>query len=339
MMGTNPVPNKKLAIFTATGCRACENAILDIHYQVSSLARYANIVFWPYVSGSQWRDLDKQERIDVCFFAGAIRSGSDREAALKLREKSRIMVACGACAAFGGMPGLVNGSQGSGAGGQSQRTMDNKQQTHEEWKPELPPLETRVSALSQIVKVDYLVPGCPPTQNFLWAAIQSLVCNGQSPARLSFPASRLPDAIAQAITSGVLPPKGSIFAGEKAVCATCSRVKEEKRFATYKRPYQAYEESGRCLLEQGLVCQGITTREGCGGLCTALGQPCRGCFGKAEAVFDPGAKMVSAISSTFDSDDAKEIAALVDNFVDLVGTFYRYTLPTQCALFSTPSKD
>jgi F420-non-reducing hydrogenase small subunit len=70
-----------------------------------------------------------------------------------------------------------------------------------------------------------------------------------------------------------------------------------------------------------------------------MGQPCRGCFGKAEATYDPGAKMVSAISSTFDSDDAQEIAALVDDFVDLMGTFYRYTLPTQCALFSAPSKD
>ena len=49
--------------------------------------------------------------------------------------------------------------------------------------------------------------------------------------------------------------------------------------------------------------------------------------------------MVSAISSTFDTEDAKEIAALVDDFVDLVGTFYRYTLPTQCALLSTLSKD
>ena len=329
------MPNKKLAIFTATGCRACENAILDIHYQVSSLARCADIVFWPYVSGSEWSDLEKQEDIDVCFFAGAIRTAGDREAALKLREKSRMMVACGACAAFGGIPGLANINR-SGT--------DNGQQSHEEGKqgkPELqlPPLEPRVSALSEIVKADYFVPGCPPPQNFLWAAIQSLVCEGRSPARLTFAASRLPEAISQAITAGILPPKGSIFAGEKAVCATCSRVKEEKRFETYKRPCQDYEASGRCLLEQGLICQGITTRGGCGGLCTAMGQPCRGCFGKAENIFDPGAKMVSAISSTFDSEDPKEIAAIVDDFVDLLGTFYRYTLPTQCALLSTSSKD
>lgn len=339
MTGTNSVPNKKLAIFTATGCRACENAILDIHYQVSSLAHCADIIFWPYVSGSQWKDLEEQAPMDVCFFSGAIRTGADREAALKLREKSRIMVALGACAAFGGMPGLSNLPKQANGRGRSQATTDNSQETAQEGTPELPPLEPKVLGLHQTVKVDYIVPGCPPTQNFLWAAIQSLVCDGQTPARLSFAAARLPDAISRAITSGALPPKGSIFAGEKAVCATCSRVKEEKRFQTYKRTYEAYESSGRCLLEQGLICQGITTREGCGGLCTALGQPCRGCFGKAEAVFDPGAKMVSAIASTFDSEDAAEIAALVDGFVDLAGTFYRYTLPTQCALLSTPSKD
>ncbi len=334
------MPNKKIAIFTATGCRACENAILDIHYQVSSLAHCADIIFWPYVAGSQWSDLEKQENIDVCFFAGAIRTAGDREAALKLREKSRMMVACGACAAFGGIPGLSNLNRSGMVGGQPQGTTDNGQQTHEEGKPRgLPPLESRVSALSQIVKADYFVPGCPPPQNFLWAAIQSLVCEGISPARLTFAASRLPEAISQAVSAGILPPKGSIFAGEKAVCATCSRVKEEKRFETYKRSYQDYEASGRCLLEQGLLCQGITTRGGCGGLCTAMGQPCRGCFGKAENIFDPGAKMVSAISSTFDSEDAQEIEAIVDGFVDLLGTFYRYTLPTQCALLSAPSKD
>jgi F420-non-reducing hydrogenase small subunit len=69
-----------------------------------------------------------------------------------------------------------------------------------------------------------------------------------------------------------------------------------------------------------------------GGLCTGVGQPCRGCFGKAEAVYDPGAKMVSAISSTFASENKAEIEQMAADLVDLSGTFYRYTLATQCAL-------
>lgn len=320
---------KRLAVYTATGCRACEQAILDLNYEVNDLARFAELLFWPYVLGTPWEALE-EGAVDVALFAGAIRTAADRQAALKLREKSRLLVAVGACAAFGGLPGLANLAAPAApeeAGGPESNG-----------GPTLPRREPRVSDLSRVVTVDYVVPGCPPTQNLLWAAVLALVCQGESPARLSYAAGRLPEAVAGAITAGVLPPRGSTFAGEKSVCASCSRIKEEKKFGACKRPYQEYQETGRCLLEQGLICQGVATQEGCGGLCTGVGIPCRGCFGKAPAIFDPGAKMVSAISSTFDTTEPKVIEALVENFVDLTGTFYRYVLPTQCALMATPDK-
>ena len=311
---------KKIAVYAATGCRACEQAILDIHYQVGSLTRWAELSFWPYILGSEWKNLEKQPEIDVCFFTGAIRTSSDRQAALRLRDKSRLMIALGACAAFGGLPGLVNMAPSEvmkesreGTNGPNSRTREKGEE------PDLPRMEARVSALSQVVDVDYFVPGCPPRQNFLWAAIQAIAFETESPVRLSFSALRLPQAMAQAITSGVLPPKGSVFSGERAVCASCSRTKEKKQFKHFFRPWQKDPEQGRCLLEQGFICQGIVTREGCGGVCTAAGLPCRGCFGKTDEVFDPGPKMVSAVSSTFDSDDPIEIAATVDPFVDLAG--------------------
>jgi F420-non-reducing hydrogenase small subunit len=318
---------KKIAIFTASGCRGCEHAILDIHHQVQSLSRWVDIVFWPYLLGSGQTELDALNSIDVCFFAGAIATTEDRRMAERLRSKAEVMVACGACAAFGGMPSLVNlkkeGCQELQPGPDGEDTGKN---------PMLPKMETRVSALEQVVVVDYLIPGCQPTQSLLWAALQALACGPRSQSKLSFAASRLPARVAQAVTAGIAPPKGTCFAGDKAVCASCSRVKEEKKFKTAIRTYEKYEESGRCLLEQGLVCLGISTREGCGGLCTGVGQPCRGCFGKAEAVYDPGAKMVSAISSTFASDNKVEIEQLAAKIEDLSGTFYRYTLATQCAL-------
>jgi F420-non-reducing hydrogenase small subunit len=320
---------QKLAVYTATGCRACEQAILDLNYEVNELSRFAEPVFWPYLLGTPWEALEENE-VDVCFFAGAIRTTADRQAARKLREKSRLLVAAGACAAFGGLPGLAN-LKGPAAERVTAEPEGNG-------APALPRTEPRVVSLSWVVPVDYLIPGCPPTQNLLWAAMLALVCRGESPARLSYAAARLPEVMAEAIAAGVFPPQGSTFAGEKSVCASCSRLKEEKKFEACKRAYQDYQETGRCLLEQGLICQGVATQEGCGGLCTGVGIPCRGCFGKAPAIFDPGSKMVSAISSTFDTTDPKQIAAMVENFVDLTGTFYRYTLPTQCALMATPDK-
>lgn len=318
---------KKIAIFTASGCRGCEQAMLNIHYQVHSLSRWIDVVFWPYLLGSGQAELDCLDAIDVCFFAGAVSTADQRRMAEQLRAKSELMVACGACAAFGGIPSLTNLKKN---GSQDLNAAPGQGDTGKH--PMLPQMEKRVAALEQVVPVDYVIPGCQPTQSLLWAAIQALACGPRSQSKLSFAAARLPAPLAQAVTAGVTPPKGACFAGDKAVCASCSRLKEEKKFKAVIRPYEKYEESGRCLLEQGLVCLGISTREGCGGLCTGVGQPCRGCFGKAEAVYDPGAKMVSAVSSTFASENKEEIEQMSANLIDLSGTFYRYTSATQCAL-------
>jgi F420-non-reducing hydrogenase small subunit len=321
-----PQPKTKVGVFTATGCRSCEQAILDLHYQVNPLHPWADFVFWPYLLGSDWDELSVDKSLDVCFFCGAIRTEEDLAAAQLLRDVSHVLVACGACAAFGGLPGLAN-LNGDVMSAQSEKSEKGE-------GPSLPRLTSRVQALDQAVEVDYTVPGCAPPQNLLWASVQALVCGGQAPARQSYAASRLPEAMALAVADGMPPRRGSVFAGEKAVCASCSRSKEEKRFNKMLRPYEKYEETGRCLLEQGLVCQGLATREGCGGLCTGAGIPCRGCFGKPEAVFDPGAKMVSAVASTFDSTNPEELMEMGAGFLDLSGTFYRYTLPSQCALLS-----
>ncbi|MDR3566408.1 MAG: hypothetical protein P4L43_00110 [Syntrophobacteraceae bacterium] len=316
---------KKVAVYAATGCRACENAILDISFQVNSLDRFARFEFWPYLLGSRLEDLEKPGDIDVTFFTGAISTECDEEAARRLREKSKILVAFGACAAFGGLPGLVNLQQAKKA-----------PEGCEDGTPELPGLRRRVATLHQIVPVDYFVPGCSPPQNYTWTIMQSLVCQSGAAARMSFAASRLPRRIARSVLSGVLPPSGSVFAGEKAVCASCGRMKQEKLFASLNRIHRIEPDPLRCLLEQGLLCQGLATREGCGGLCTGAGLPCRGCFGKAQDIYDAGAKMVSAVSSTFDTTEAAEMQKIAEAFVDLAGTFYRYTAPAQCALLQTP---
>ncbi len=325
------MPKRTLAVYTATGCPACENGILDTHYQVSSLTPWVDVVFWPHLLGGEWEDLEGVDRIDLCIFAGALAGEADREAAARLREKSEVMIACGACAAFGGLPGLINLRPEST--GKAAETGDL------EGCPPLPAVTRPVAGLPGACTVDYVIPGCPPPQNLLWAAIQATLCGGEAPARISFAASRLPDSLASAIAAGVLPNKGSVFGGEKGVCASCSRRKEEKKFTSFHRPYELNPDSGRCLLEQGLICQGIATREGCGGACTAVGAGCRGCFGKAENVFDAGAKMVSAISSTFDATDSRTAEGLAGQFLDPAGTFYRYTLPEQCVLMSAGTKE
>ena len=325
-----------IAIASATGCHACETTILDIHHGINDLTRWAEIRYWPYLLGSEPADLESAGRLDAAFFTGAIATEADRVLAEALRAAADRLVAVGACAAYGGLPGLRNIAASHAETSEVSKTLETSEvSADQEPLPDalaLPPSEPAVRSLDAVVPVDAYVPGCPAPQNLLWAALAACVCDGIADSRVSFAAARLPDEVIRPILSGNGPPPRATFAGEKAVCASCSRLKEEKRFKEVKRPHQAYEATGRCLLEQGLICDGIATREGCGGLCTGVGVPCRGCYGKAPAVYDPGAKMVSAISSTFETERPEEIQRIADRFVDMTGTFYRYTLPAQCTL-------
>jgi F420-non-reducing hydrogenase small subunit len=177
---------------------------------------------------------------------------------------------------------------------------------------ELPEFYERVKHLAQIVDVDYYIPGCPPEPHQIWNVVEALVQGAQ------------------------LPPKGSTLgAGRSTVCDECAHRKENKTIKKFYRTYEIVPERERCLLEQGIVCMGIATRDGCGALCPQVNMPCTGCYGPPEGVLDQGAKMVSALGSVLDIGEIKElsddaIAAKIDEAIeglpDFAGTCYKYSL-------------
>lgn len=72
---------------------------------------------------------------------------------------------------------------------------------------------------------------------------------------------------------------------------------------------------------------GPATRCGCGNRCIMGNAPCRGCYGPAPGVIDPGAKMMSAVATMIDANDPKEIEKIMEDIIDPTGYFYRYSLP------------
>jgi F420-non-reducing hydrogenase small subunit len=54
--------------------------------------------------------------------------------------------------------------------------------------------------------------------------------------------------------------------------------------------------------------------------------PCRGCYGPPEGVTDQGTKLMSAIAALIDTDDPETLEQTMDSIVDVVGTFYRFSL-------------
>jgi F420-non-reducing hydrogenase small subunit len=101
---------KKLGLYWAASCGGCEIAVLEIHERLFELLDEFEIVFWPCVMDVKRSDVERMadEAIDVCLFNGAIRHEENAHMASLLRRKSKVLVAYGACAATGGVPGLAN---------------------------------------------------------------------------------------------------------------------------------------------------------------------------------------------------------------------------------------
>lgn len=306
----------KLGLYWAASCGGCEISILEIHDKILKLLEVVDIVFWPCIADFKYRDLEQMPdaSMDICLFNGGIRTQENREIAELLRKKSKILVAYGACSVMGGIPGLANLFSTEELFDRVYRLAEsthNPNRTIPQSKTKLdngetltlPPVFPRLRALHHVVDVDYFVPGCPPTDQQTWAVLE-------------------------AITSGALPPKGSVLgAGDKSVCDECPFEKKDVKVKAFKRVHEVIPDHATCLLEQGLICMGPATRSGCEARCLTANMPCRGCYGNAPGVLDQGAKMIGVLGSIVDFETEGEIAKCMDGIVDPVATFYRFGLP------------
>ncbi|UCH34006.1 MAG: oxidoreductase [Armatimonadota bacterium] len=304
----------KFAIYWAAACGGCDVAILDINEKILDVAENVDIVLWPLALDFKYKDVAAlpEKSVDVCLFNGAVRNSEQEEIAKLLRAKSKVLVAFGACACFGGIPSLGNVSNREKIFRKvyhdTLSTVNTDtvvpRTTHEvpEGELTLPEFYDVVRSLAQVIPVEYFIPGCPPPVDLILTAVT-------------------------AILKGELPPAGATIASEKVLCDECERERsEEKTVKQFKRPWEMIPDRGKCFLEQGLVCAGPGTRGGCGARCVNVNMPCRGCFGAPPGVQDQGAKLLAAMASLVASDDPQEIARAVEGIDDPLGTFYRFGL-------------
>ena len=309
----------KFAMYWAASCGGCEIALLEIGDKILTVAEHYDVVFWPVAADFKYKDVEAYDDgyIDVCLFNGAVRNSENEHIAKLLRQKSKVLVAFGACATMGGIPGLANLASAREIKDlvyHSNPGLDNPdgiepQERFEvpEGVLELPHLYDTVKTLDQVVDVDYYVPGCAPEAKQVWGVLAAVTAALEG--------------------HGELPPKGSVIGvNPKTCCDECERTKGEKKIPGFRRIWEFLPDPEQCLLEQGVICMGPATRAGCGARCTTAGMPCRGCYGAPEGVPDQGAKMLSTVASIVDAPTPEEIAEITATVPDPVGTFYRFGL-------------
>lgn len=307
----------KIGFYWCASCGGCEEAVVDFAEDILGVVEAVDIVFWPCAMDFKKEDVEvlPDQSILATLVNGAIRSSEQEEMARMLRRKSQYLIAYGACAHLGGIPGLANQfsrehllrfvfeEAPSVVNPNKVRPAVNTDVKGHHLT--LPELRHVVRALDQVVEVDFYIPGCPPTPKITQAALQALL-------------------------AGNLPPRGTVLAPDIALCEQCPRKATKPAdlsFAEFRRTHLTHSDPEECFLAQGIVCMGPATRGGCEAACPCGNMPCTGCFGPTSRVRDQGAKILSSLCANLAPKQGKEIAEVLAGIPDPVGTFYRYGLP------------
>jgi F420-non-reducing hydrogenase small subunit len=251
-----------------------------------------DLVHSPFTAGSDIPECD------IILVEGAIQNEHDVEVAERAREQANYLVAMGSCATLGGIGGLRNLGDVDDvldeAYGESRP--DGASEPTSPDTVEVPKLFEAVRPVSAVVDVDLEVTGCSPATDYLLGALESLL------------AGTIPEL-----------PRHNL-------CYECSRKHEKmlvpSRDFVSDAVYSVMEldeiDPDLCFLEQGVICMGATSREGCGARCVQANVPCRGCMGSSRPDFEQGAKMVDVLGAVLPS-------GAIMYLDDLIGTGYRYT--------------
>lgn len=156
----------RLATLWLDGCSGCHMSLLDTDERLLDIAAKVTIVYSPLVDAKQF-----PEEVDIVCIEGAVSTDEDQARLLLARQRSRLLLAVGDCAVTGNIPAMRNPV---GAKAMLQAIyptgMNSPVPT-----ANLPVLFERALPLHHFVPVDHFLPGCPPSADVLFAALDALI--------------------------------------------------------------------------------------------------------------------------------------------------------------------
>lgn len=148
----------RVAVFKFASCDGCQLQFLNAE---DELLKLAGIVDFVYFLEARSRALDGP--YDVAFVEGSITTPNDARRILEVREQSRYLVTIGACATSGGIQALRNWS-------------DIEQYVRDVYpSPEFISTLSTSTPISEHVRVDFEVWGCPVDKEQLLTVVRSLL--------------------------------------------------------------------------------------------------------------------------------------------------------------------
>ena len=155
---------KPIRIATAwlSGCSGCHMSLLNLHGRLPSLFGRCELVYSPFMDIKEY-----PSEVDICLVEGAVGNRDNRELALLIRERTKIVASMGDCAVNGNVSALRNprGLPVELCGFDSYARTEH----------EVPRLLATVLPLHQVIPVDLFIPGCPPEPERIEEVINRLL--------------------------------------------------------------------------------------------------------------------------------------------------------------------
>jgi NAD-reducing hydrogenase small subunit len=147
----------RIATTSLAGCFGCHMSFLDMDERLVALLEHAEF------NRSPFTDIKHCGPCDIGLIEGGVCNVENVHVLREFRENCKILIAVGACAINGGVPAMRNHfnlrecleeAYVNGVG------VENPQIPND---VELPLLLDKVHPIHDVVRVDYYLPGCPPS--------------------------------------------------------------------------------------------------------------------------------------------------------------------------------
>jgi [NiFe] hydrogenase diaphorase moiety small subunit len=177
-----PEEKKTIATVSLAGCFGCHMSLLDIDLRLLDLVEIVNL------DRSPLNDLKSFTRqCDIGLIEGGCCNAENVHVLQEFRHKCDLLVAVGECALWGGVPSMRNtiplGECLEEAYLNCVTSMPDECAVP--YHEDLPKILDKVYACSEIVDIDYFIPGCPPDANHIWKSVLSLVSGEKLPVLYS----------------------------------------------------------------------------------------------------------------------------------------------------------